>query len=190
MGSGGHGGHGRGQLHGGHRPLFLAFTEAESCGKCAPCRAGTRQMRAILGRHSWPAQGQAADLDTLERLAQSVKSGSLCGLGQTAPNPLLTTLRYFRDEYEAHINGSCPALVCPSLLHYEIDIEKCMGCGLCGAPVRPGHQGRPGRGARHQPGKMHPVRPVRRGLPRQVRRREEDSGEDLVIRLRLGGSFR
>ena len=109
---------------------FLAFTEAESCGKCAPCRAGTRQMRAILD-DIVAGRGKPEDLDTLERLAQSVKAGSLCGLGQTAPNPLLTTLRYFRDEYEAHIDGSCPGLVCPGLVHYEIDLEKCLGCGLC-----------------------------------------------------------
>jgi NADH-quinone oxidoreductase subunit F len=109
---------------------FLSFTESESCGKCAPCRMGLRQMRVILD-DIVGGRGKAEDLDTLERLARSVKEGSLCGLGQGAPNPLLTTLKYFREEYEAHIAGRCPGLVCPSLLHYEIVPEKCRGCGAC-----------------------------------------------------------
>jgi NADH:ubiquinone oxidoreductase subunit F (NADH-binding)/(2Fe-2S) ferredoxin/Pyruvate/2-oxoacid:ferredoxin oxidoreductase delta subunit len=110
---------------------FLHFTQEESCGKCVPCRVGTRQMHDILARIT-KGQGQESDLDELETLANSVKSASLCGLGQTAPNPVLTTLRYFRDEYEAHIREkSCPALVCKDLLAYFIEPEKCVGCLLC-----------------------------------------------------------
>ncbi len=96
---------------------FLSFTQAESCGKCAPCRVGTRAMLSILERIA-AGQGEMADLDKLEEIAQTVKQGSLCGLGQTAPNPVLSTLRYFRSEYEAHIREKkCPAGVCPQLLH-------------------------------------------------------------------------
>jgi NADH:ubiquinone oxidoreductase subunit F (NADH-binding)/(2Fe-2S) ferredoxin/Pyruvate/2-oxoacid:ferredoxin oxidoreductase delta subunit len=110
---------------------FLHFTQEESCGKCVPCRVGTRQMHDILARIT-KGQGQESDLAELETLANSVKSASLCGLGQTAPNPVLTTLRYFRDEYEAHIREkSCPALVCKDLLAYYIEPEKCVGCLLC-----------------------------------------------------------
>ncbi|MFH1719193.1 MAG: FAD-dependent oxidoreductase, partial [Planctomycetota bacterium] len=96
---------------------FLSFTQAESCGKCGPCRVGTRAMLSILERIV-AGEGEMADLDKLEEIAQTVKEGSLCGLGQTAPNPVLSTLRYFRAEYEAHIRErKCPAGVCPQLLH-------------------------------------------------------------------------
>jgi len=110
---------------------FLNFTQEESCGKCVPCRIGTRQMVEILNRIV-AGKGEEGDLEKLANLAQTVKSASLCGLGQTAPNPVLTTLRYFRDEYEAHIKEkSCPALVCKDLIIYYIDPEKCVGCLLC-----------------------------------------------------------
>jgi NADH-quinone oxidoreductase subunit F len=109
---------------------FLSFTQTESCGKCPPCRVGTRQMLDILKRIR-AGQGTLADLDRLETLAQTVKAGSLCGLGQTAPNPVLTTLRYFRDEYIAHIvEHRCPAAVCPDLITYWIN-DACNGCTLC-----------------------------------------------------------
>jgi NADH:ubiquinone oxidoreductase subunit F (NADH-binding) len=109
---------------------FLSFTQTESCGKCPPCRVGTRQMLDILKRIR-AGQGTLADLDRLETLAQTVKAGSLCGLGQTAPNPILTTLRYFRDEYIAHIvEHRCPAAVCPDLITYWIN-DACNGCTLC-----------------------------------------------------------
>jgi NADH:ubiquinone oxidoreductase subunit F (NADH-binding)/(2Fe-2S) ferredoxin/Pyruvate/2-oxoacid:ferredoxin oxidoreductase delta subunit len=110
---------------------FLRFTQEESCGKCAPCRIGTRQMAEILARISG-GEGSDEDLEKLERLARVVKQGSLCGLGQTAPNPVLSTLRYFRDEYRAHITDrSCPALVCKNLITFFIEPEKCIGCLLC-----------------------------------------------------------
>ncbi|MBN1333641.1 MAG: 4Fe-4S binding protein, partial [Synergistales bacterium] len=111
--------------------FFLEFTQRESCGKCTPCREGTKQMLLLLEKIS-KGQGTMEDLQTLEDLANMVKEMSLCGLGQTAPNPVLTTLRYFRDEYEAHIRDkTCPAGACADLMKYEIDPEKCKRCGLC-----------------------------------------------------------
>jgi NADH:ubiquinone oxidoreductase subunit F (NADH-binding)/Pyruvate/2-oxoacid:ferredoxin oxidoreductase delta subunit len=110
---------------------FISFTQAESCGKCVPCRVGTRQMLTILERIT-KGQGEPVDLEQLEKLAMTVKHGSLCGLGQTAPNPVLTTIRYFRNEYEDHIlNKRCPALVCKELITFYILPEKCKACGLC-----------------------------------------------------------
>ena len=111
--------------------FFLEFTVDESCGKCAPCRIGTVRMLEILKKIT-SGQGEMEDLDKLEELANYVKSASLCGLGQTAPNPVLSTLRYFRDEYVAHIKEKrCPAGVCKNLLAYEIDPEKCKKCHMC-----------------------------------------------------------
>ena len=111
--------------------FFLEFTVDESCGKCAPCRIGTVRMLEILNKIT-EGNGEMEDLDKLEELANYIKSASLCGLGQTAPNPVLSTLRYFRDEYEAHIKEKrCPAGVCKKLLSYNIDSDKCKGCTLC-----------------------------------------------------------
>lgn len=111
--------------------FFLEFTQAESCGKCTPCREGTKQMLLLLDKIT-RGEGTLEDLDTLENLAQMVKDMSLCGLGQTAPNPVLTTLRYFRDEYEAHITEKrCPAGACTKLVRFVIDPEACKKCGLC-----------------------------------------------------------
>ena len=110
---------------------FLSFTQEESCGKCAPCRVGTHAMLSILERIA-AGKGKMADIEKLEKIAQTVKDGSLCGLGQTAPNPVLTTLRYFRKEYEDHIRmHRCAAFVCSGLLTYHIDSERCAGCGAC-----------------------------------------------------------
>ena len=110
---------------------FLEFSQEESCGKCVPCRVGTKQLVEIL-THITRGEGVEEDIKKLKDLAKSVKEGSLCGLGQTAPNPVLTTIRYFRDEYEAHIKEkSCPALVCKDLIVYNIEPEKCVGCLLC-----------------------------------------------------------
>ncbi|MCI5551125.1 MAG: NADH-quinone oxidoreductase subunit NuoF [Clostridiales bacterium] len=111
--------------------FFLDFTVDESCGKCTPCRIGTRRMLEILQRIT-NGQGQDGDIERLETLAYNIKNTALCGLGQTAPNPVLSTLRYFRHEYEAHIyEKRCPAGHCQALLHYEIDPEKCKGCTAC-----------------------------------------------------------
>ena len=110
--------------------FFLEFTQAESCGQCPPCRLGTKRMLEILTRIT-QGRGKPEDLKLLEELAFGVKEASLCGLGRTAPNPVLTTLRYFRAEYEAHIEGRCPAGVCRALLTFEIDPGLCVGCGLC-----------------------------------------------------------
>ncbi|MCD6192150.1 MAG: NADH-quinone oxidoreductase subunit NuoF [Candidatus Aminicenantes bacterium] len=110
---------------------FLQFTQEESCGKCVPCRLGTRQLYEILTRIT-KGEGEEEDLKRLEDLAKTIKAGSLCGLGQTAPNPVLTTLKYFRHEYEAHIKRKeCPALSCKDLIIYYIEPDKCVGCLLC-----------------------------------------------------------
>ncbi len=111
---------------------FLEFTQRESCGKCTFCRLGTKQMLEVLGEFT-RGKGKIKDLDMLVELAEDIKAGSLCGLGRTAPNPILSTLRYFRDEYEAHIKeGRCPALMCPELIAYYIIPEKCeRSCDAC-----------------------------------------------------------
>ncbi|MEW6065994.1 MAG: NADH-ubiquinone oxidoreductase-F iron-sulfur binding region domain-containing protein [Bacillota bacterium] len=111
--------------------FFMGFVQNESCGKCVPCREGTKQMLAMLTKIT-EGKGTEADLALLEELAQNVKDGSLCGLGKTAPNPVLTTLRYFRDEYLAHVRDKkCPAGACQALKEYYIDPEKCKGCTIC-----------------------------------------------------------
>ena len=111
--------------------FFLDFTVDESCGKCPPCRIGTRRMLEILERIT-EGKGEDGDIEKLETLAKNIKASALCGLGQTAPNPVLSTLRYFRDEYEAHIyEKRCPAGHCKKLLKYTIDPALCKGCSLC-----------------------------------------------------------
>ena len=111
--------------------FFLEFTVDESCGKCTPCRIGTKRLLEILDRIT-KGNGTLEDLDRLELLCHSIKNASLCGLGQTAPNPVLSTLRYFRDEYVAHVvDKKCPAGVCKELTNYEIIPEKCKGCSAC-----------------------------------------------------------
>ena len=111
--------------------FFLDFTTKESCGKCVHCRIGTKRLGEILTRIV-NGEGREGDIELLEELCVSVKDGALCGLGQTAPNPVLSTIRYFRNEYEAHIRDKkCPAKACPALLTYAIDPEKCVGCSAC-----------------------------------------------------------
>ena len=127
--------------------FFLEFTVDESCGKCAPCRIGTKRMYEILDKIT-KGKGTMEDLDNLEALCYTVKSSALCGLGQTAPNPILSTLRYFKDEYIAHVQDKkCPAGVCKALLAYEIMPAKCKGCSLCSrkCPVHAidGERGKP-----------------------------------------------
>ncbi|MBE6111715.1 MAG: NADH-quinone oxidoreductase subunit NuoF [Peptococcaceae bacterium] len=111
--------------------FYLEFTQDESCGKCPPCRIGTKRMLEILDKIT-RGEGTMEDIDNLETLARTISSSALCALGQTAPNPILATLKFFREEYEAHIiDKKCPAGVCKSLLQYQIDPEKCKGCTAC-----------------------------------------------------------
>ncbi|MGB9678714.1 MAG: NADH-quinone oxidoreductase subunit NuoF [Thermoanaerobacteraceae bacterium] len=111
--------------------FFLEFTVDESCGKCAPCRIGTRRMLELLNKIT-SGKGEEGDIEKLETLANTIKATALCGLGQTAPNPVLSTIKYFRDEYEAHIKEKrCPAGVCQSLLKFNINPDKCRSCGIC-----------------------------------------------------------
>ncbi|MFO7889093.1 MAG: NADH-ubiquinone oxidoreductase-F iron-sulfur binding region domain-containing protein [bacterium] len=111
--------------------FFINFLVDESCGKCVPCRVGLIRMKELLEKITH-GKGELEDIERLEKLAEVIKQASLCGLGQTAPNPVLTTLKYFRNEYEAHVNEKkCPAGVCKELITYTIDPEKCTGCGVC-----------------------------------------------------------
>lgn len=115
----------------GMAKFFLDFTAKESCGKCIHCRIGTKRMLEMLERIT-KGEGKNGDIELLEELCYSIKDGALCGLGQTAPNPVLTTIKYFRDEYEAHINNKkCPAGECSDLIEYVINKDKCVGCTLC-----------------------------------------------------------
>ena len=115
----------------GMAKFFLDFTAKESCGKCVHCRLGTKRMLEVLTRIT-EGNGQAGDIELLEELCYSIKDGALCGLGQTAPNPVLTTIQYFRDEFEAHIaEKKCPAGECTALVTYEINPDKCIGCTKC-----------------------------------------------------------
>jgi NADH-quinone oxidoreductase subunit F len=111
--------------------FFLEFTTNESCGKCVHCRIGTKRMKEILERIV-KGEGKEGDIELLEELCLAIKDGSLCGLGQSAPNPVLTTIKYFRNEYEEHIRSKhCPAKQCRNLLRYVIDPEVCTGCTAC-----------------------------------------------------------
>jgi NADP-reducing hydrogenase subunit HndC len=111
--------------------FYLEFTQDESCGKCPPCRIGTKRMLEILEKITL-GEGTMEDIANLETLAKTISTSALCALGQTAPNPILATLKFFRDEYEAHIvDKKCPAGVCKKLLQYSIDADKCKGCTLC-----------------------------------------------------------
>jgi len=110
---------------------FMDFIQDESCGKCVPCRVGTRRMLEILTRIC-AGEGHNGDIEILEGLCKEIRQDSLCGLGQGAPNPVVSTLKHFRDEYEAHIyEKRCPAKVCRALIRYEINADLCVGCTLC-----------------------------------------------------------
>jgi NADP-reducing hydrogenase subunit HndC len=110
---------------------FLSFLTDESCGKCTPCREGIRQMLKILTNIS-EGTGKEGDVEMLEMLAETTRDASLCALGGSAPNPVLSTIRYFKDEYDAHIKEKrCPAFVCKTLIHFYIDPEKCQACMIC-----------------------------------------------------------
>jgi ferredoxin len=127
---------------------FLDFLQRESCGQCTMCRVGLARMHEILEKIC-RGEGHSADLTKLEELAGTVKIGSLCGLGQTGPNPVLSTLRHFRDEYEAHLRGECPAGKCPALIRYRV-LDNCIGCTLCA-------QACPTAAIAHKPFKIHEV---------------------------------
>lgn len=115
----------------GMAKFFLDFTAKESCGKCVPCRLGTKRMQEILGRIV-DGKGEEGDIEKLEDLCYAIKDGALCGLGQTAPNPVLTTIRYFKDEFVAHIDEQrCPAGECRELITYYIEKDACRGCTAC-----------------------------------------------------------
>ncbi len=143
---------------------FMNFTQEESCGKCVPCRIGTKAMLTTLERIC-AGNGEPSDIDYLMELAEVVKNSSLCGLGQTAPNPVLTTLRYFRDEYEAHIfEKKCPAKVCKGLIQYSIIPEKCTGCLVCLRDCTSSAI----TGAKREPHVIHPELCSRCGVCREV----------------------
>jgi NADH:ubiquinone oxidoreductase subunit F (NADH-binding)/NAD-dependent dihydropyrimidine dehydrogenase PreA subunit len=111
--------------------FFMDFIQDESCGKCTPCREGTKRMLEILEKIT-KGDGESGDIELLEELSEGIKDGALCGLGQTGPNPVLSTLRHFRDEYDAHIyEKRCPAKRCPALLKFEVDQDLCIKCGIC-----------------------------------------------------------
>jgi NADH-quinone oxidoreductase subunit F/NAD(P)H dehydrogenase (quinone)/NADP-reducing hydrogenase subunit HndC len=111
--------------------FFMDFIRDESCGKCTPCREGTLRMLEILERIT-RGEGEPGDIELLEELSAMIKDSALCGLGQTGPNPVLSTLRYFRDEYEAHVSEKrCPAKRCAALVDFVVDPERCQKCGIC-----------------------------------------------------------
>ena len=164
--------------------FFLEFTVDESCGKCTPCRIGTKRLLELLTKIT-EGNGTLEDLDTIEELCYYIKQNALCGLGQTAPNPVLSTLKHFRDEYVAHVvEKRCPAGVCKALLHYTIDPDKCKGCTLCarncpagaitGAVQAPPHH----RTSQvHQVRRLHGQLPLRRHLQAVRREREHGNGQ-------------
>ena len=139
--------------------FFLEFTVDESCGKCTPCRIGNKRLLEMLDKVT---RGEATleDLDKMEELCYYIKDNSLCGLGQTAPNPVLSTLRYFRDEYEAHCQGKCPAGVCKALVSYKVDPEKCIGCTICARNCPVGAI----KGAVKQPHEIDPKKCIKCGV--------------------------
>jgi NAD-dependent dihydropyrimidine dehydrogenase PreA subunit len=143
---------------------FMNFVQQESCGQCLPCRWGTQVMLDTLTRMC-DGQGQLGDIEALERLATTVQMASLCGLGQTAPNPVLSTLRHFRAEYEVHVyDKRCPAGVCRGLITYEIDPEVCTGCMVCARNCTVGAI----TGEKKQPHVIDPELCTRCGLCMQV----------------------
>jgi NADH:ubiquinone oxidoreductase subunit F (NADH-binding)/(2Fe-2S) ferredoxin/Pyruvate/2-oxoacid:ferredoxin oxidoreductase delta subunit len=157
---------------------FLNFTVQESCGKCTPCRVGTRHMVEILDNICC-GRAELSDLSKLEFLAKTIKSTSLCGLGQTAPNPVLTTLRYFRDEYEDHIvRKFCPALVCRDLIEYYVIEDKCTGCQRCVSVCPTGAI----TGPRSQPHNLDPAKCVKCRACYEICRFDAIAGDAIIIR--------
>ena len=139
---------------------FVHFTQEESCGKCVPCRVGTKRLLEMLERIT-KGQGREGDIERLEALSDGVRTTALCGLGQSAPNPVLSTIRYFREEYEAHIRDKkCPAKVCKDLLTYSIDAELCKACGVCKKECPAGAIA----GEKKQPHSIDPAKCIRCGV--------------------------
>jgi ferredoxin len=161
---------------------FLDFIQRESCGKCTSCRVGTRHMVEILERIC-RGEGEIEDLHRLESLAKTVKSTSLCGLGQTAPNPVMTTLRYFRSEYVEHVvNKYCPALVCRSLIEYYVIPNKCTGCQRCVSVCPTGAIS----GPRSEPHNLDPAKCIKCRACLEICRFDAIAGNAIVIRTREG----
>jgi len=156
---------------------FLNFTSQESCGKCTPCRIGTRKMVEILEKIT-SGKAEMSDLDLLETLSDTVKQGSLCGLGQTAPNPVLTTLKYFRNEYIAHIEDKhCPAAVCRDLVEYRVVPGKCTGCQRCVAVCPTGAI----TGPRSEPHNLDPDKCIKCRACYEICRFDAIAGDAIVI---------
>jgi NADH-quinone oxidoreductase subunit F len=156
---------------------FLRFTSKESCGKCTPCRIGTRKMVEILERIT-EGKGHEEDIGLLESLAQTVKKGSLCGLGQTAPNPVMTTLKYFREEYTAHVEKKrCPAAVCRDLVVYRVIKEKCTGCQRC-VEVCPA---KAISGPRSEPHNLDPTKCIKCRACYEICRFDAIAGDAIII---------
>jgi NADH:ubiquinone oxidoreductase subunit F (NADH-binding)/(2Fe-2S) ferredoxin/NAD-dependent dihydropyrimidine dehydrogenase PreA subunit len=156
---------------------FVSFLEEESCGKCTPCREGIRRMREILGRIV-KGDGKPGDIELLESLGKVIKESSLCGLGATSPNPVLTTLRYFRDEYEAHVyKKRCPAKVCKALIVYRVVADKCTGCQRCvrACPVHAIS------GPRSQPHNLDPTKCIKCGACYEVCRFDAIAGDAIYV---------
>jgi NADH-quinone oxidoreductase subunit F len=157
---------------------FLDFTQRESCGKCSPCRVGSRHMVEILERIV-QGEGQPDDLPKLETLGETVKRGSLCGLGQTAPNPVLTTLRYFRPEYLSHVKEKyCPATVCNALIEYRVIPEKCTGCQRCVSVCPTGAI----TGPRAEPHNLDPSKCIKCRACYEICRFDAIAGDAIIIR--------
>ncbi len=157
--------------------FFLSFTSEESCGKCTPCRVGTRQMLEILNKIT-SGKGEPGDLEKLEDLAYTVKEGSLCGLGQTAPNPILTALKYFREEFEIHvIDKRCPATVCRDLVEYRVIPVKCTGCQLCVSVCPTGAI----TGPRSKPHNLDPEKCIKCRACYEICRFDAIAGDAIVI---------
>jgi NADH-quinone oxidoreductase subunit F len=163
---------------------FLDFTQKESCGKCSPCRVGSRHMVDILNRIT-KGEGQPDDLPKLETLGETVKRGSLCGLGQTAPNPVLTTLRYFRQEYLSHVKERyCPATVCNALIEYRVLPEKCTGCQRCVAVCPTGAI----TGPRAEAHNLDPSKCIKCRACYEICRFDAIAGDAIIIRSRRSTS--